>query len=86
MATNNNQPKNPIGILAGVLAAMTERAYEAERQRDAAKEDAKNWYDLFQTKDAKVKELEAQLAAEKEEHRKTRQALQRAISPPQKGV
>ena len=76
----SNQNKSPIGLLAGALAAMTERACEAERQMDAAKEDAKNWYEAYQRRDEKVKELEAQLAAEKAEHKKTRESLQLVLS------
>lgn len=77
---------SPIGAIASALAEMTERACEAERQRDAATEDAKNWYELYQRKEAQVKELEVRLTAEIEEHRKTRHDLQRALSPEQKGV
>ena len=40
----NEKTNSPISILADTLAEMTERAMEAERQRDAAKEDATNWY------------------------------------------
>lgn len=76
---------SPIGIMAGALAAMTERACEAERQRDAAKEDARNWYEGYQRKDAQVKDLELKLETEKEAHRKTRKDLQRALAPVQKG-
>ena len=77
--------RSPIGIMAGALAAMTERAYEAERQRDAAKEDADNWYQLYMTRDMELKNAEAKLAAEMAEHKKTRNALQRALAPTQKG-
>ena len=77
--------RNPIGVLASALAVMTERAYDAERQRDAAREDASNWYDLYQRKDAQVKDLEAKLAAEIAEHKKTRNALQRVMGPDKKG-
>lgn len=80
-----NQTKSPIHLMAEALAEMTERACEAERQRDATKEDASNWYELFQCKAAQCKETEAKLETEILEHQKTRAALTHALSPVQKG-
>ena len=77
--------KTPIEALAFTLGEMTARAMEAERQRDAAKEDANNWYDLYQRKEAQVKDLELKLETEMEAHRKTRKDLQRALASTQKG-
>ena len=59
----NEKPKSPIARMADMLAEMTERAVEAERQRDAAKEDANNWYRLCLDKDAQLKAAEEKLAA-----------------------
>ena len=81
----NEKTKSPISILADALAAMTERAMEAERQRDAAKEDTENWYHLYQQKDKRLLETMEKLTAEIEQHKKTRQALQYALAPHQKG-
>lgn len=81
----NEKTNSPISILADALAAMTERAMEAERQRDAAKEDATNWYQMYQKKDKHLLETLEKLSAEVEEHKKTRQALQHALTPEQNG-
>lgn len=55
--------KSPIALMADLLAEMTERAMEAERQRDAAQKDAENWYSLYKHKDAAHKAAEEKLAA-----------------------
>lgn len=44
--------KTPIERMADLLAEMTERAAEAERQRDAAKADAEQWYQNYRNKSA----------------------------------
>ena len=75
------QTKTPLQIMADALAEMTERAMEAERQRDAAKEDASNWYDRYVYTNAKLKETEAALQYEEAEHKKTRAALTHALTP-----
>ena len=77
--------KTPLQIMANALEEMTERAMEAERQRDAAKEDANNWYDLYQRKDAGLHETQRRLEAEIAEHQKTRASLTHALSPAVKG-
>lgn len=82
----DGKTKGPIDLIAEALAKMAAHAIESERQRDAAKEDAANWYQLYQRKDAQLKETEAKLEAEITEHQKTRQALQHALSPVQKGA
>ena len=74
-----NKPKTPLQVMADTLAEMTERAMEAERQRDAAKEDANNWYNLYAQKDAKHKEAEAKLAAEIEAHKCTQRSVRALI-------
>ena len=58
-----NEKTTPIGRMADLLAEMTERAMEAERQRDAAKEDAENWYQHYQNKDEKLADMKAVLDA-----------------------
>lgn len=75
----DNQTKTPIDLLTEALAEMTKRAMEAERQRDAAKEDATNWFQISQHKDAQLKETEAKLAAETEELQRVRRQFKEVI-------
>lgn len=81
----DGKTKGPIDLIAEALAKMTAHAIESDRQRDTAKEDAANWYEHYQRKDAQLRETEAKLEAEITEHQKTRQALQRALTPMAKG-
>lgn len=76
--------KNPIQLVTELLAEMTARAVEAERQRDEAQKSSDEWYAYYQKKDAELKETAAKLAAEIEEHQKARQQL-REISGNQEG-
>ncbi len=76
--------KNPIQLVTELLAEMTARAVEAEQQRDEAQKSSDEWYAYYQKKDAELKETEAKLAAEIEEHQKARQQL-REISGNQEG-
>lgn len=78
--------KTPIEVLACALGEMTARAMEAERQIEAAKEDAKNWYELFHQKDVQLKEAEAKLAAEIEAHHRTRRQFKEVIERHKKGA
>lgn len=80
-----NQTKSPIQIMADALAEMTERAHEAERQRDAAKEDAQNWYENYLRKAAALNEAEEKLTTEIAAHKETMQQLMHALSPDRKG-
>lgn len=75
----DEKTKSPIARMADMLAEMTERAVEAERQRDAAKKDAENWYQSWQNKDAQLKRAEEALEAEIETHKHTRSMLQKAM-------
>ena len=75
----DNQKKSPIEVLTDTLGEMTARAMEAERQLAAAKEDAANWYDLYQRKDAQQKETEAKLKAETEELQRVRRQFKAVI-------
>lgn len=69
----------PIQLLAEALAEMTERAVQAERERDAAKKDAETWYQSYCKQDERIKELEMQMCAEIDEHQKTKDALREAL-------
>lgn len=72
--------KNPIQLVTELLAEMTARVAEAERQRDEAQKSSDEWYAYYQKKTEELKELEAKLAAETEEHQKTRQQLREALN------
>lgn len=72
--------KNPIQLVTELLAKMTARVVEAERQRDEAQKSSDEWYAYYQKKTEELKELEAKLAAETEEHQKTRQQLREALN------
>lgn len=72
--------KNPIQLVTELLAEMTARVVEAERQRDEAQKNSDEWYAYYQKKTEELKELEAKLAAETEEHQKTRQQLREALN------
>lgn len=82
---NEEREKTPIELMAELLATMTARAVEAERQRDEATKSSNEWYQNWQRKDAQLKETEAKLAAEIEEHQNTRKALREALDNMQKG-
>ena len=72
--------KNPIQLVTELLAEMAARVVEAEQQRDEAQKSSDEWYAYYQKKTEELKELEAKLAAETEEHQKTRQQLREALS------
>lgn len=72
--------KNPIWLVTELLAEMTARVVEAEQQRDEAQKSSDEWYAYYQKKTEELKELEAKLAAETEEHQKTRQQLREALN------
>lgn len=76
---NEQQTKGPIELVTDLLAAMTARAVEAERQLAEAKKSADEWYGYYQDKDKALKETEAKLSAEIAEHQSTRQALREAL-------
>lgn len=77
---NEETKKNPIQLVTELLAEMTARAVEAERQRDEAQKSSDEWYAYYQKKTEELKEMEAKLAAETEEHQKTRQQLREALN------
>lgn len=83
---NEEHAKSPIELMADLLATMAARAVEAERQLDEARKSSDEWYQNWQRKDAQLKEVEAKLAEEIEEHQSTRQALREALDNMQKGA
>lgn len=82
----DNKTKTPIGCMADLLAEMAERAMEAERQRDAAKEDSDKWYHYYQSKDEQLKATEAKLAEQIKENEKLRGSFAEYIDSMQKGA
>lgn len=76
----DKETKSPLDLVTELLAVMTARAVEAERQRDEAQKSSDEWYNNWQNKDAQLKETEAKLAAEIAEHQNTRQQLREALS------
>ena len=76
----NDTTKSPIELMAELLANMTARAVEAERERDEAQKSSDDWYKNWQTKDAALKEAEAKLLAEIGEHQETRRQLREALN------
>lgn len=53
--------KTPIELMADLLAEMTARATEAERQRDEAKQSSDDWYQRWKDKDEQLKKTESKL-------------------------
>lgn len=76
----DNETKNPIELVTELLAVMTARAVEAERQRDEARKTSDDWYTNWQRKDAELKEAEAKLHTEIGEHQETRRQLREALN------
>ena len=74
----DKETKSPLDLVTELLAVMTARAVEAERQRDEAQKSSDEWYNNWQNKDAQL--TEAKLAAEIAEHQNTRQQLREALS------
>lgn len=75
----------PIERMAALLAEMTERAMEAERQRDAARDDADQWYINYRNKAAELSEAEAKLAAQVKENEELRGVITEYMQNTQKG-
>lgn len=63
----NDTTKSPIELMAELLATMTARAVEAERERDEVRKSSDDWYQNWQNKDAALKEAEAKLEALKKQ-------------------
>lgn len=80
----NEKTTTPIQRMADLLAEMTERAMEAERQRDAAKDDAEQWYHNYRNTAVKLNETEAALAEQTKENEELRSAIKEYIESMQK--
>lgn len=76
---NEQQNKSPIELVTELLAVMTARAVEAERQLTEARKSADEWYGFYQTRDKALKETEEKLNAEIAEHQITRRTLREAL-------
>lgn len=72
----NEKTMTPIESMAALLAEMTERVIEAERQRDAAKDDADQWYHGYLRKTAELEEAKNRLAARTKEYEELRSAAE----------
>ena len=77
---------HPIRQLTNHLSDLIIRLIDTERERDEARKNSDDWYQHWQTKDAQLKETEAKLAAEIEEHQRTREALREALKNAEKGA
>ena len=82
----NEKTRTPIESMAALLAEMTERAMEAERQRDAAKDDADQWYHGYLRKTAELEEAKNRLAAKTKENEELRGAVEAYIEKYEKGA
>ena len=77
---------HPIRQLTNHLSDLIIRLLDTERERDEARQSSEEWYQIWQRKDAQLKEAEAKLAAEIEEHQRTREALREALKNAEKGA
>lgn len=82
----NENMKSPVQLMADLLGEMTQRALDAERERDEASRSSDEWYQNWQHKDAELKEAQAKLSAEIEEHQRTRDRLREALENKAKGA
>lgn len=82
----NEAKRSPVQLMADLLGELTERTIEAERQRDEARKSSDEWYQNWQRKDAELKEAQAKLSAEIEEHQRTRDKLREALENKAKGA
>lgn len=76
--------KKPIELMADLLAEMTIRATEAERQRGEAEERENSWYQNYLRQEAKLREAEAKLSEEIREHNNTKQKCRELLDRLQK--
>lgn len=82
----NEKTKSAIGRMADLLAEMTERAMEAERERNAAKEDVENWYRRYLKNNEQLRAAEAKLDAQIKENEELRKKIGEYIETIQKGA
>lgn len=57
----DNQEHTPIELMAQLLADMTERAMNAERERDAERENSNEWYRLYKSKSEELCTVKTEL-------------------------
>lgn len=82
----DEKTKTPIGRMADLLAEMAERAMEAERQRDVAKEDSDQWYRLYLNKEEQLKATKELLDAQIKVNEELRGRIAEYIEIMQKGA
>ena len=82
----NENTKSPVQLMADLLGEMTQRAFDAVMERDEARQSSDEWYQNWQRKDAELKEAQAKLSAEIEEHQRTRDKLREALDNKAKGA
>ena len=82
----NEKTTTPIGRMAELLAEMTERATEAERQRDAAREEADDWYRNYLRTKTQLEGTEAELTTKTKENEVLMETLGEYIEKLQKGA
>lgn len=70
---------NPVDCMAQLLAEMTKRALEAERQRDAAREDSEQWYNNYRVKQREIEELKEMLDEKQNELKELKDDIQNYI-------
>lgn len=75
---------HPVRKLTDLLADLIIQQVETERQLKEANKNSDDWYQNWQRKDSQLKETEAKLATEIEEHQRTREALREALETAQK--
>ena len=72
----DKQKNTPIELMAQLLAEMTERAMNAERERDAERENSNEWYRSYKTKSEELTKTKAELEATKAELEATKAELE----------
>ena len=75
---------HPVRKLTNLLADLIIQQVEIERQLKEAIKNSDDWYKSWQHKDEQLKETEEKLAAEIEEHQRTREALREALETAEK--
>lgn len=61
----DKQEHTPIELMAQLLANMTERAMNAERERDAERENSNEWYHLYKSKGEELSAVKTELEVTK---------------------
>lgn len=57
----DKQKNTPIELMALLLAEMTERAMNAERERDAERENSNEWHRLYKSKSEELSTVKTEL-------------------------